>query len=795
MADEHQLAAKESFFDQLQALNQSSDEEYDTNEVREIIQKCKNASTSSAQPSAQRIRTPATLEKTPALQRATSAPVFIVSRVKDKSSLLHRQSLIREEITTPSTSFDASVVKETPSAPSPTSAKPQEHRTVSTPSIGTDLILNYSTGIESMLGKKAQKRKKSKEAPIKLVPENERIFKDLTFYYVPPTDVAPLRQFRITKAREFGVTWAREDWNPNRITHVIVDRGFTYEGVMKFLGIDAWPSSIIMVNEKYPIDCTQHKFLLDPKQSRYEVIGWHRPTVKEDVPLLPASQASDRSLEIKSTKSKIKNGHLAPDETPPRSQRSTQISAAKDNYQQLVLNTSRGTWLGHDKGADTTMVESPAETSPSENESRKKHQLSGSDDALDEMINVARGMKHLPLNDEDDEDDASRPSSRDDPETSGSDDEAQRALSRSALKAKKKSIYSGPSNQENFSCVKGGTGVTFESNPNARTIEILQGMTDYYISTKDYWRQTAYRKAISTLKCQATKISTYEEAIILPTIGDRLALKIEEIVLTNRLRRLGSAKSEPNDQILGNFMKIYGVGISQASKWVQQGHKTLEGLLKHVHLTDNQKLGIEHYDDFLTCIPRDEVTALGEIVKSAAAKVDPGVQVIIGGSYRRGAATSGDIDCLLTKPGTKVSRDLLPFVNQLVAQLTSTTFIVAALAVPSEAGSASKWHGCCVLPGAEKPIWRRIDLLMVPETELGAALIYFTGDDIFNRSIKLLSSRKGWRLNQRGLFKDAMRGPGRVKMNEGELIEGADEKKIFEILGVPWRWPEHRICH
>lgn len=81
----------------------------------------------------------------------------------------------------------------------------------------------------------------------------------------------------------------------------------------------------------------------------------------------------------------------------------------------------------------------------------------------------------------------------------------------------------------------------------------------------------------------------------------------------------------------------------------------------------------------------------------------------------------------------------------------------------------------------------------MPETEFGAALIYFTGDDIFNRSIRLLASKKHMRLNQRGLYKDVMRGPGRMKVSEGTLVEGADEKKIFAALGVPWRPPEQRI--
>jgi DNA polymerase IV len=38
-----------------------------------------------------------------------------------------------------------------------------------------------------------------------------------------------------------------------------------------------------------------------------------------------------------------------------------------------------------------------------------------------------------------------------------------------------------------------------------------------------------------------------------------------------------------------------------------------------------------------------------------------------------------------------------------------------------------------------------------------------------------------------------MRGKGREKITEGILVDGRDERKIFEVLGVPWRPPEHRI--
>lgn len=50
------------------------------------------------------------------------------------------------------------------------------------------------------------------------------------------------------------------------------------------------------------------------------------------------------------------------------------------------------------------------------------------------------------------------------------------------------------------------------------------------------------------------------------------------------------------------------------------------------------------------------------------------------------------------------------------------------------------------------------------------------------------------RLNQHGLYRDVMRGKGRVKVTEGELVEGRSEKRIFEVLGVPWREAEERRC-
>ncbi len=76
---------------------------------------------------------------------------------------------------------------------------------------------------------------------------------------------------------------------------------------------------------------------------------------------------------------------------------------------------------------------------------------------------------------------------------------------------------------------------------------------------------------------------------------------------------------------------------------------------------------------------------------------------------------------------------------------------------------------------------------MVPYNEMGAALLSYTGNDIFNRSMRLLARKKKMCLNQHGLYMNVSRGRGGVKYTEGKLIAQRTEEEIFEALGVPWR--------
>lgn len=346
--------------------------------------------------------------------------------------------------------------------------------------------------------------------------------------------------------------------------------------------------------------------------------------------------------------------------------------------------------------------------------------------------------------------------------------------------------------QSHFRCMHKHTGTLNPENPNSRTIQILEEMMQIYDSLKDQWRARSYRIAISTLQSSNdTYISTYEQAISLPGVGDRLAKKIVEIVSTDRLQRLEYAKLNPKDRILKLFHGIYGVGLVQARKFVAAGYTTLEDVKKHATITESQRIGIERYSDFKQRIPREEVAKHGEIVSTALKTVDEKAQSHVMGSYRRGAKDCGDIDIILTKEGAGVE-ELHEILEKLVEKLFGQKFLMCGLAIARH-DDGTKWHGASRLEGEDRP-WRRIDFLVVPGEEIGAAFLYFTGNDVFNRSMRLLASKKGMRLNQKGLYKDVMRGKDREKMSEGTLLESKDEKRIFEILGVPYRPPEHRIC-
>lgn len=703
---------------------------------------------------------------------------------------------------------DTSVVKQTLEGPRPpATARSRRTQTTANPLTSTSFAPASEQQAHSTMADSTNRKRsvKGKSKAVDLIPESEQKLKGLKLFYIPGERIK-LRKQRMERAEAHGAIVIRE---LSEATHVVVDENLGYNDIKSHISSVLGKDEPIIVTDQWPLECIARKLVFPPtRKYRPKGMPAGNPTITataESEPVTCEDQAQDASLELKAPRNKRNRwDYVSPETTQSgassirpgghmASHSESNRSEAQPASVQIMSNVISGTRSGAAKDEHGVP--------PSDMIQQSRSVFA---DELAQIVDQVReDFKDVPRIGEDDANDHGEVTKEQTDDT-GSDEEREKKRRRKDATKKTGKRTRG---DEKFRCHTGGTNnnAAETDNPNAPVISVLKKMSEYYIQTNDHWKTIAYRRAITELESITDrKITTAEEAKELPGFGSKMAEKLEEIVNTHSLAQLDYALQDPMAKISALFLGIYGVGKSTADKWIAKGFRTLDDLLQKAKLNDSQRIGIEHYHDLNTRIPREEVTKLGEYVKVEAAKIDHEVHLLIGGSYRRGADSSGDIDFIITKKGTTSSKDLLPFLNHLVGNLWRQCFLTAELASHSsnKDDGGSKWHGCCVLPRIlgynddenYRPVWRRIDLLLVPETEFGAALIYFTGNDIFNRSLRLLASKKGMRLNQRGLYKDVMRGPGREKLTEGDLMEGKDEKRIFEILNVKWREPHERWC-
>ncbi|KAF8808330.1 hypothetical protein BYT27DRAFT_7137453 [Phlegmacium glaucopus] len=336
--------------------------------------------------------------------------------------------------------------------------------------------------------------------------------------------------------------------------------------------------------------------------------------------------------------------------------------------------------------------------------------------------------------------------------------------------------------------------------PNQDIIEKLSelmGLHKSKMGDDDHWRVFSYSKSIRALKNYPRRIKSYDEARLIRGVGEKTARKIEEILQTGQLRRINYEKT--NDvEVSRLFQGIYGVGQSIAHQWYLAGCRTLDDVRAGkggVKLSTAQEIGLRFYDDINDRMPRSEAKAIFDLIKPIALSIDPKLFIEIMGSYRRGKADCGDIDILITRPTQdgKTHRHVMP---RLLQELRAAGILKEDLALPDDPDDLeATYRGLCHLPHIEGSRRRRIDFLSVPWTSRGAALLYYTGDDIFNRAIRLKANVLGYSLNQKGLFGNVVRNPRdrRVKLEAGILVASETEEEIFNILGVPWQEPHERV--
>jgi DNA polymerase/3'-5' exonuclease PolX len=300
------------------------------------------------------------------------------------------------------------------------------------------------------------------------------------------------------------------------------------------------------------------------------------------------------------------------------------------------------------------------------------------------------------------------------------------------------------------------------------------------IAKKEPFSAKAYAKVIEQLKAKTTPIQSIDDVKDIPGIGKKIKLKIEEILETGSLKAATEARKETNLESLDILQGVHGIGPVKAKQLVEtKGIKTLADLQKAVIedpdlLNDVQKMGLKYYADAMERIPRHEMAQHETLILNA---LDPRFTGIVVGSYRRGAADSGDIDVLLMLPDTMSKKEQGELFKDTIDMLKDSEYIVDTLAQ-----GPKKFLGYVRLDNEAKV--RRLDLLMTPKEEFAYAILYFTGSQGFNVAFRRHAQEEGYTINEHTMkpVKEGVEEPPRMET----------EEDIFAFLGLKYVKPEDR---
>lgn len=291
------------------------------------------------------------------------------------------------------------------------------------------------------------------------------------------------------------------------------------------------------------------------------------------------------------------------------------------------------------------------------------------------------------------------------------------------------------------------------------------------------FKARAYASAIKTIKTWPV-VRTLEDvpaAIKGDGIGKEIRVKIGKII------EHGQLDIDPEARIRANcyaaFQGIYGVGPKKAEDLIAAGYRSIADVRAALAtnpklLNRNQQVGLRYYEDIQERIPRAEMDAHAALLMSLKPASLEGTIV---GSYRRGAADSGDIDMLIRTASADV--DAGKALETYVEALRGAGYIREVLA-----HGETKCLAVAGLPGAGSKM-RRLDLLVTPPTEFPFAVFYFTGSDTFNVAVRQRALDRGFTLNEHALT--------HLKTNT-PVLGFRTERDIFAALGMVWKEPVER---
>ncbi|MDI6777935.1 MAG: DNA polymerase/3'-5' exonuclease PolX [Patescibacteria group bacterium] len=313
---------------------------------------------------------------------------------------------------------------------------------------------------------------------------------------------------------------------------------------------------------------------------------------------------------------------------------------------------------------------------------------------------------------------------------------------------------------------------------NLKIAKIFYEISEFYTMRDDQFRPRAYERAARLIESMEEDLEDiYKKGGVkaltqVPGIGKGLAEHIEEYVKTGKIKVFEKLKkAAPID--LESFSAVEGVGpkmlmalwenlkiknvkdLEKAARGrnirtlPRFGEKTEKNILRSIELSR------EHRGRFLL----GYVSPIVSQMEKNLASVSGVRKILTCGSFRRGKETIGDIDIFAEAEKSKEIMEYfvsMPNVEKVIAK--GETKSSARLDIGIDA-----------------------DLRVVPEKSFGAATQYFTGSKDHNIELRKIAIKKGWKLNEYGLYD-----------RNNKFIAGRTEEGIYKKLGLDWMPPEMR---
>ncbi len=311
------------------------------------------------------------------------------------------------------------------------------------------------------------------------------------------------------------------------------------------------------------------------------------------------------------------------------------------------------------------------------------------------------------------------------------------------------------------------------------------------------------KKIIKVITEYPEEIKLGDDLTGIPGIGKGTQNKIQEILTTGKLPELEGFSPHNKVNEKDKLLKITGIGPSKAQNLLQHNitFDQLDKALKKrkldiedipedsilAELTHHQLIGLKYFDDIESRIPYTEIQELEKAMTQIIHQIDSKLEITICGSYRRQSPDSGDIDMLLLHPSIKTLEELkssqTSFLEMVVSQLTENNLLVDDLTKKGK----TKYMGLIKLSNKHKA--RRIDIRFIPYLSKGAAQLYFTGSGNFNKVMRSQALKKGYTINEYGIYRANKKGR---KVEKGDLIPTQTERDIFKVVEMDYLEPQDR---